>query len=103
MLAHFVRAGVRVLITTHSDYLLKEFNNLIMLSRDFKDKENVREALGYSKDDFLDPESIRAYIAENGGLTPCEIDTIGIDFPLFDQVIDTINRATNELISRMDR
>ena len=103
MLAHFVRAGVRVLITTHSDYLLKEFNNLIMLSRDFKDKENVREALGYSKDDFLDPELIRAYIAENGGLTPCEIDTIGIDFPLFDQVIDTINRATNELVSRMDR
>lgn len=103
MLAHFVRAGVRVLITTHSDYLLKEFNNLIMLSRDFKDKENVREALGYSEDDFLDPKSIRAYIAENGGLTPCKIDSIGIDFPLFDQVIDTINRATNELVSRMDR
>lgn len=102
MLARFVRAGVRILITTHSDYLLKEINNLIMLSNDFKDKEDLRKSLGYARDDFLDPSLIRAYVAENGGLSPCEIDSIGIEFPLFDRVIDAINRASSELFTRMD-
>lgn len=102
MIAHLVRAGVRILITTHSDYLLKEFNNLIMLSSDFKDKHNVRESLGYSEEDFLDPALIRAYTAELGGLTRCDIDPFGIGFPVFDQVIDTINRACTELITRVN-
>lgn len=102
MLARFIQAGIRILITTHSDYLLKEINNLIMLSRDFKDRDNVRKSLGYSEDDFLDPKLIRAYIAENGGLSPCVIDSLGIDFPVFDQVIKTINHASIELTTRMD-
>lgn len=102
MLAHLVQAGVRILITTHSDYLLKEINNLIMLSRDFKDKESVQNSLGYSEEDFLDPALIRAYTAERGGLTSCEVDSLGIDFPVFDQVINTINRASIELTTRVD-
>lgn len=102
MLARSIRAGVRILITTHSDYLLKEINNLIMLNSDFKDKEEVRASLGYARDDSLDPSVIRAYVAENGGLSPCDIDSIGIDIPLFDDVIDTLNRASSELYTRMD-
>ena len=103
ILAHFVRAGIRVLITTHSDYLLKEINNLIMLDGDLEDKEIVRKELGYSSDDALAPELIRAYVAEDGGLTRCEIDSFGIDVPVFDQVIDKINRASNELAARVER
>ena len=102
MLVHFVKAGVRVLITTHSDYLLKEINNLIMLSSEFPNKEKVRRSLGYSENDFLSPGLIRAYIAENGGLSPCEIDAFGIDLPPFDQVIKSINRASNELSTRIE-
>ena len=102
MLARFVRTGMRILVTTHSDYILKEINNLIMLSSDFKDKERVKKSLGYAKDDFLDPSSIRAYTAENGGLSPCTIDSCGIDYPLFDQVINAINRASIELSTRVE-
>lgn len=102
ILARFVRAGVRVLITTHSDYLLKEFNNLIMLSSDFRNKEKVRKSLGYFEEDFLAPSLIRAYIAEEGGLSPCDIDAFGIDLPPFDQVINSINRASNELATRIE-
>ena len=102
ILARFVRAGMRILVTTHSDYILKEINNLIMLSSDFRDKENVKKSLGYAKDDYLDPNLIRAYTAEDGGLSPCTIDSRGIDYPLFDQVIDAINRASNELSTRVE-
>ena len=101
MLAHIVRNGVKVLVTTHSDYILKEINNLIMLNSAFKEKEKVVKRLGYGKDDCLSPESLRCYVAENGGLTPCDIDKFGVDIPVFDKTIDTINKASNELTYRL--
>lgn len=100
VLARFVRAGIRVLITTHSDYLLKEINNLVMLCNDFEDKETVKKTLGYSEHDGLSPELIRAYVAEAGGLTRCTIDSMGIDVPPFDDVIRKINRTSHELSAR---
>ena len=101
LLARFVRAGLKVLITTHSDYLIKEFNNLVMLSRQFDDKEAVTKKLKYSSDDALEPESIRAYVAENNGLTRCDVDEFGINMPVFDRTIDEINAVANELASRI--
>ena len=101
LLARCVRAGLKVLITTHSDYLIKEINNLVMLSKPFKDKEAVIKKFKYSTDDFLDPDSIRAYVAEDSSLTRCDVDRFGIDIPVFDETIDSINKVANDLASRM--
>ncbi len=101
LLAKCVRTGVQVLITTHSDYLIKEINNLVMLSRPFEDKKAVVKKLKYSPDDFIAPDSIRAYIAEDNTLTRCEVDKFGIDMPVFDETIDRINAVANNLASRM--
>ena len=101
LLARFVKAGLKVLITTHSDYLIKEINNLVMLSRPFRDKDAVVRKLGYKADDFLDPDSVRAYVAEDNSLHRCEVDEFGIDMPVFDKTIDKINKAANELSSRL--
>ena len=102
LLAQFVNAGVRVLITTHSDYLIKEFNNLVMLSQQFADKEEVVRSLKYDSSDFLEPTSVRAYVAENNGLTKCTVDRLGIDVPMFDKTIDHINDVANELAARLE-
>ena len=91
LLARFVRAGLKVLITTHSDYMIKEINNLVMLSRPFADRNAVTKRLNYSPDDRIEPDSIRAYVAENNGLTRCDVDEFGIDMPVFDTTIDEIN------------
>lgn len=99
LLARLVEGGVRVLITTHSDYIVKEINNLIMLNSDFERREETMERLGY--DVSLPPEEIRAYVAQNGGLTRCTIDRYGIDMPVFDETIDGINSRANELASRL--
>ena len=101
LLARFVRAGSKVLITTHSDYLIKEINNLVMLSQPFPDKDSVIKKFKYGKDDFLEADSIRAYVAENNGLSRCEVDEFGIDMPVFDRTIDEINKVANELSSRL--
>ena len=101
LLARCVGAGLRVLITTHSDYVIKEINNLVMLSRPFADKDSVVRKLKYGSDDALKPESIRAYVAENNSLTRCDVDEFGIDMPVFDTTIDRINKVANELASRL--
>lgn len=102
MLARFAAAGLHVLVTTHSDYLVKELNNLIMLSRDFPEKDAVARKLGYKAGEGLDPRLVRGYVAEGGGLTECEIGVYGIEMPVFDATIDDINHVAIELSSRAE-
>ena len=101
LLARAVHAGLKVLITTHSDYIVKEINNLLMLSAPFEEKDEVLKELGYSKYDFLKPNSVRAYVAEKNTLTQCAIDRYGINMPVFDTMIDAINRVSSELSVRL--
>ncbi len=103
LLAELVNAGNRVLITTHSDYIVKEVNNLIMLSSSFARKEETMERLGYREVDILSPGQVRAYTAEGGGLIPNRVDEYGIQMPVFDQTIDDINRRARELYTRIER
>ena len=101
LLARTVKTGVKVLLTTHSDYLIKEINNLIMLNSSFRNKADVVMKLEYADDDCLAPERIRAYIAAKNSITKCEIDKLGIDMPNFDETINKINDVANELSIRL--
>ncbi len=101
LLARLAREGVKVLVTTHSDYIVKEINNLIMLSQPFQNKEAVIKRLGYGEDDYLHPDQVRAYIAEDGSLSRCETNPYGIEYKNFDTTIDDINDAANELSERV--
>ena len=103
LMARMVRAGVKVLVTTHSDYIIKEINNLIMLSQSFENKSKIVKKLKYMKNDFLPADSVRAYVAKNNSLTACTIDEFGIDMPFFDKTINDINRASNELATLLAR
>ena len=100
LLLFCVNQGIKVLITTHSDYIIREINNLIMLHGDFDKKDEFLEGhkKDYTEDDHLNPESVRAYICEEGGLTRCNIDEQGIDgMTVFDEAIDGINQISAKL------
>lgn len=98
-LVRWVNAGIKILVSTHSDYIIKELNNFIMLSSDFEDKDKVMERLGY--EDSLQPGKVRAYVAESGRLVDCPQDKYGVDMPYFDRAIDNINAVSNELTARL--
>ena len=99
LLARLANSGTKVLITTHSDYIIKEINNLIMLSGDFEGKRDVSKRLGYQQDDEISPDQIRAYTAEHGTLHRCDVRDIGIDMPVFDDTIRGINMTARELFA----
>ncbi|MFU0421770.1 AAA family ATPase, partial [Acinetobacter baumannii] len=59
--AALVSAGVRVFMTTHSDYIIRELNTLVMLSCDKPHIQKVRDKFNYDDNDFIKPENIAVY------------------------------------------
>ena len=82
-IAMLVNAGVKVLITTHSDFFVNQISNLLMLSRLSADQQ---VAQGYTADEILEPDDVGAYLfrpTEDGTIVdPLEVtsdDGIPID------------------------
>ena len=97
LLSRLVRLGIRVLVTTHSDYLLKEINNLIMLANLPGDSSKLARKLKYDEEDALPADAVRAYVARDGTLEEASIDRFGMKMPMFDETIDQVNHAANTL------
>lgn len=100
-LVRWVKSGTKVLISTHSDFIVKELNNLIMLNRSFDNKDQLLKDLNYEAEDAIDPSAIRAYYAGNGSLALCPIEQFGIEVPLFEDSIDELIRVSGVLGSRI--
>ena len=94
LLAKLVNAGLRVVISTHSDYIVREFNSLIMLSQD-KD-ETMRVQFEYDDDEVLNADRVGAYLFDKRVIEPFEITKDdGIYATTFDTVIQDQNDANN--------
>ena len=100
LVSRLVRSGLRLLVTTHSDYLVKELNNLIML-HGIDRRIDLGPRVPYTREDALDPGCVRAYSAAGGGLAECEIDRYGIDLPVFEDAIEEINQVSDALSTRV--
>ena len=101
LISRLVAAGLKVLVSTHSDYLIKELNNLVMLDHLRRNGRKRRRA-GYGVDEGMSAERIRAYVAEQNTLKPCVVDQFGIDAPVFDKTIDRINEVSAELAAAVE-
>ena len=93
-IVRLVNAGVKVLITTHSDIIISQVNNLLALRQ--ASPELVEQG-GFEPEDFLQPEQVGAYLfrysQQLGGCetVPLEIDPdTGIDEDEFASVFEAI-------------
>ncbi|EAZ94125.1 AAA family ATPase [Crocosphaera chwakensis] len=106
LFTRLTKSGLKLLMTTHSDYLIKELNNLIILKNDFEKKLELMEEYEYSNEDILEPDKVRVYIAENNTLNPAKITPLGIEVPTFDDEIinmtDFYDEAYYEVIDNID-
>lgn len=83
ILAHaivkMVRKGVKVMITTHSDYFLPQLGNFVRLSA----LPDERAKRGYDKDDYLNPDDVGCYLfawdREQGGSVVRELEVSAAD------------------------
>lgn len=98
--ARMINANIRLIINTHSDYILRELNSLIML--DSVDSE-IRKKLKYAEDEKIDHHKVGVYefnMEETTGhgvvVKEVPVSKTGFDSVLIDEVINKqMNSAQN--------
>ena len=114
LFARLANIGVKVFITTHSDYIVKELNTLIMLNHDKPHLKKVAEENGYQKSELISAERVKVYVAENAllpleegqkrrkrghTLIPANVDPeFGIEVGSFDKTIDAMNKIQRDIV-----
>jgi hypothetical protein len=113
LFARLVNLGIKVFITTHSDYIIKELNTLIMLNQGGERLRALAERESYRDSEILNPEKVRVYIAEEAlvkldgaqrktkcqTLVQADIDSkLGIEARSFDKTIEDMNRIQEEIV-----
>ena len=96
LLAKLVNAGLNVVISTHSDYIVREFNSLIMLNDERA--QNLRKKHNYQEDEVLDPAKVGAYLFDDQTIKDFEISPgDGIYATTFDEVIRNLNQVNDDI------
>lgn len=94
LLARLVNAGLNVVISTHSDYIIREFNSLLMLNEDRSGR--LKSEYGYDDEEVLRPDQIGAYLFDDRTIVPFKITPDdGIHASTFDKVIREMNRVND--------
>lgn len=102
LLSRLVNSGVRVLITTHSDYLIREINNRVMLSQDIENKKNIMKSSKITQQDILDPKQVKAFSLKcDHKIHPVEVDKYGINMDIFDNLITDANELADNIYFNM--
>jgi hypothetical protein len=111
-IASLVNHGIKVFITTHSDYIIKEFNTLIMLNQESPVLQDLRgtKLKDYTCEDKLNSNQVTLYVARDEKvaaskrrskiktLVKANIDpALGIEVQSFDETINDMN-AVQEAI-----
>ena len=114
LFARLVNLGVKVFITTHSDYIVKELNTLIMLNHDKPHLKRIAEENDYRQSELIRSDQVKVYMAQEGlvpleagqkrrrrGLTLVEADVdpvLGIEAPSFDDTINEMNSIQSDIV-----
>ncbi|MBE8996150.1 AAA family ATPase [Microcystis aeruginosa] len=113
LFARLINIGIKVFITTHSDYIIKEINTLIMLNHNKPHLKQIAAEEGYRQEELLSANQVKVYIAEKAlkmlkgqkrktkfnTLTPAKIDhEMGIEARSFDTTIENMNRIQTAII-----
>ncbi|MBA3545046.1 MAG: AAA family ATPase [Nannocystis sp.] len=101
VLAKAANRGIKIMMSTHSDYLIGEFNNLLMLSRDTPQATAVRQELGYDAESVLKPADVGVYLVQDGLCTPVEVKETGFELKTFEDAFHSMNRDAQTIYNRI--
>ena len=113
LFAMLVNHGIKVFITTHSDFIIKELNTLILFNQRSDRLIALAKREGYRPEEFLDHKRLSVYMAREelvkldgkskrtrcNTLVPAEINAeTGIALQTFDSTIEEMNRIQDEIV-----
>ena len=113
LISRLVNRGIKVFMTTHSDYIVKELSTLILLKQTGDGFAKIAEAEGYNREELLDASRVRVYIAKeppsrkskNAKKSPWQSfqsakvsQGKGIEVKSFDKTIDEMNHIQDRIL-----
>lgn len=113
LIARIVNAGVKVFLTTHSDYVIRELNTVILLSGRANTHPELLEELKYSREELIGHEHVRFYrtseelLEVDGGKRRRRLPILeevkvtmerGIEVESFDTEIDDLNHIQDVIL-----
>lgn len=113
LIAYLVNCGIRVFMTTHSDYIIKELNTLIMLNAQTEHSKSVQQKYGYGDEERIDPAKVKLFMTcsvpkkRNGKGKRAKLNSLreakihpdqGIEVETFDTTIEVMNAIQTEIL-----
>ena len=97
-----INEGFKVLISTHSDYIVRELNNLIMLSHGFATKKEETLQLltryNYAENELIAADKVGVYLFRVG--QPVEnvtVEDTGFNIATIDEEIRKLNQSSQDI------
>lgn len=100
LIAKMVNSGLNIVVSTHSDYFVRELNSLIMLGEnqgDEKVKSTLLKKYSIDNESLLTKDKIGAYVFDCGSLKPMEVNNEGIIAKTFDEQINALNDSSDDI------
>lgn len=99
LLAQLVNRGIHVVVSTHSDYMVRAWGNLIMLGeQDFVGRNELAAQHALPPTQWLTTSQVSAYEFNSGGAQNMRVSAEGgIRTDLFDASIQSLNAAAQDI------
>lgn len=101
ILAKAVNRGLKIMMSTHSDYVIRELNNLIMLGQDLEASQEVMRELGYDREEALIRDTVAAYMVNAGICKPLEMTETGFESETIENEIHKLNHESQTIYFRL--
>lgn len=100
LLVRLVNRGIRVVVSTHSDYIVRELNNMIMLATDFRDRLEIEKRFGYDETgaERLQPQDVTAYHFTDKNVKNADVSReFGMEVESMDAAINGLNESNSAI------
>ncbi|NBB29120.1 AAA family ATPase [Cellulophaga sp. BC115SP] len=97
LIGEIIGHGFKVMISTHSDYIIREINNLIMLKSGGEKAENLIAKYGYKKEQLVDYKRVGSSLFKNNRNYNIEVSETGFEVNTIDEEINNLNNASEEI------
>lgn len=94
-LARLVHEGFKIMISTHSDYIIRELNTLIMLDAGMKKDQHemvmMMHRYDYQKEELIGQDQVGVYLFKQGQA----VESVAVEDDGFQ--VETIDRTVRQL------
>ena len=97
LFGEIINQGFKVMISTHSDYVIREINNLVMLKSGGGKATDLIKKYGYEEKQLIDHQRVGAYLFKNNRNYDIEVTETGFEVDTIDEEINNLNNASEDI------